>query len=135
MKSVTMMLVTFVILRCWWHFICMLVTFRSVTNIIICLVPNSIKIFSIFKQIPTLNYEIKSGFFVQKWRLLNSQKNIFWKLWGYIRKNGLDFLSRNDASSIPKIKILEFCWIFCPEMTLTQIPEFGFFFPEFTDRG
>ena len=85
-----------------------LVTFRSVTNIIICLVPNSIKIFSIFKQIPTLNYEIKSGFFVQKWRLLNSQKNIFWKLWGYSRKNGLDFLSRNDASSIPKIKLLEF---------------------------
>ena len=42
-------------------------------------------------------------------------------------KNGLDFLSRNDASSIPKIKILKFFWIFCPEMTLTQIPGFGFF--------
>ena len=135
MKSVTMMLVTFVILRCWWHFICMLVTFRSVTNIIICLVPNSIKIFSIFKQIPTLNYEIKSGFFVQKWRLLNSQKNIFWKLWGYSRKNGLDFLSRNDASSIPKIKLLEFLLDFLSGNDASSIPRIWIFCPEFTDRG
>ena len=42
-------------------------------------------------------------------------------------KNGLDFLSRNDASSIPNIRSLEFFWIFRPEMTLAQFPEFGFF--------
>ena len=30
------------------------------------------------------------------------KKFFFWKLLAYIRKNGLDFLSRNDASSIPR---------------------------------
>ena len=44
-----------------------------------------------------------SGFFVQKWRQLNSQIRSLEFL--------LDFLSRNDASSIPRI------WIFCPEFT------------------
>ena len=37
------------------------------------------------------------------------------------------FLFENDASSVPKIKILEFLLDFCPEMTLAQFPEFGFF--------
>ena len=47
----------------------------------------------------------------------------------------LDFLSKNDAYSIPKKiffwkfwgYIRKMVWIFCPEMTLAQIPEFGFF--------
>jgi len=71
-------------------------------------------------------------------------------------KLSLDFLSRNDAYSIPKKMFFEnyedkvgkmvwifcpemtlaqfqksnfwnFCWIFCPEMTLAQFPKFGFF--------
>jgi len=52
----------------------------------------------------------------------------------HILKNGLDFPSRNDASSNPRIRILKFLLDFCPEMTLAQCPEIVFC-PEFTDRG
>ena len=30
-------------------------------------------------------------------------------------------------TQFPKSKFWNFCWIFCPEMTLAQFPEFGFF--------
>ena len=45
----------------------------------------------------------------------------------HIPKNRLDFLSRNDASSSLKIIIFKFLLDFCPEMTLAQFPEIGFF--------
>ena len=45
----------------------------------------------------------------------------------HILKNGLDFLSGNDASSNPRITILIFLLDFLSGMTLAQFPEIEFF--------
>ena len=38
-------------------------------------------------------------------------------------------------AQFPKSDLWNFCWILFPEMTLAHFPEFGFFCPEFTDKG
>ena len=76
-----------------------------------------------------------SSTFVQKWRWLNFQKKYFWKLWGYTLENGLDFLSRNDASSNPRTRILKISLEFLSKNDASSNPRNGIFCPEFTDRG
>ena len=52
-----------------------------------------------------------------------------------IPKNGLDILSRNDASSNPKIRILKFLLDFLSENDASSILRNWIFCPEFTVRG
>ena len=53
----------------------------------------------------------------------------------HISKNGLDILSRNDASSNPKIRILKFLLDFLSENDASSILRNWIFCPEFTVRG
>ena len=62
-------------------------------------------------------------------------KKYFWKLLGFTLENGLDFLSRNDASSNPRIKILKFSLDFLSKNDASSNPRNWIFCPEFTDRG
>ena len=49
-------------------------------------------------------------------------------------ENGQDFLSRNDASSIPKIRSLEFLLDFISKDDASSITRIYIFCPEFTER-
>ena len=65
----------------------------------------------------------------------NFQRIFFWELsqrhfWTKNPECGLGFLSENDASSVPKIRFFipksgynNSRWIFCPEMTLPDVPK------------
>ena len=53
----------------------------------------------------------------------------------HIPKNGLNILSRNDASSNPKIRILKFLLDFLSENDASSITRNWIFCPKFTDRG
>ena len=49
--------------------------------------------------------------------------------------NGLDFLSRNDASSNPRIRILKFLLDLLSRTDASSIPRNWIFCPEFTDKS
>ena len=57
------------------------------------------------------------------------------KSWLYTHEKSLDFFSRNDAGSVPKIRFFEFSLDFFSKNDASSVPGFWIFFPRFTDRG